>query len=134
VRTGERVRLVVTNSTAMWHPRYLHGHSFQLANGGARKDTVIVRPKQRVTFEFDADNPGQWLTRCHDAYCVARGMMGVFSYVSYPERGTQHGGQETRSLRYGSSRGLTRTPFSTAKFWRSARNQYYQPLHIPPGV
>ncbi len=82
VRTGERVRVVVTNSTTMWHPLHLHGHSFQLANGGARKDTVIVRPKQRVTFEFDADNPGQWLTHCHNAYHAARGMMGVFSYVA----------------------------------------------------
>jgi FtsP/CotA-like multicopper oxidase with cupredoxin domain len=82
VRTGERVRVVVTNSTTMWHPLHLHGHSFQLANGGARKDTVIVRPKQRVSFEFDADNPGQWLTHCHNAYHAARGMMGVFSYVS----------------------------------------------------
>ncbi len=82
VRTGERVRVVVTNSTTMWHPLHLHGHTFQLANGGARKDTVIVRPKQRVTFEFDADNPGQWLTHCHNAYHAARGMMGVFSYVS----------------------------------------------------
>jgi FtsP/CotA-like multicopper oxidase with cupredoxin domain len=82
VRTGERVRVVVTNTTTMWHPLHLHGHSFQLANGGARKDTVIVRPKQQVTFEFDADNPGQWLTHCHNAYHAARGMMGVFSYIS----------------------------------------------------
>ena len=82
VRSGERVRVVVTNSTTMWHPLHLHGHTFQLSNGGARKDTVIVRPKQQVTFEFDADNPGQWLTHCHNAYHAARGMMGVFSYVS----------------------------------------------------
>ena len=86
VRTGERVRVVVTNSTTMWHPLHLHGHSFQLANSGARKDTVIVRPKQRVSFEFDADNPGQWLTHCHNTHHAARGIMGVFSDVSCPAK------------------------------------------------
>ncbi|WP_258191008.1 multicopper oxidase domain-containing protein [Arthrobacter sp. PAMC25284] len=30
---------------------------------------------------FDADNPGQWLTHCHNAYHAERGMMGVFSYI-----------------------------------------------------
>lgn len=28
---------------------HLHGHSFQLSNNGARKDTVIVRSKETVT-------------------------------------------------------------------------------------
>jgi len=45
------------------------------------EDTVIVRPNETVTFEFDADNPGQWLAHCHNAYHAGRGMMGVFSYV-----------------------------------------------------
>lgn len=82
VRPGERVRVVFNNETTMWHPMHLHGHTFQIANRGARKDTVIVRPKERVTVEFDADNPGQWLAHCHNAYHAARGMMGVFSYVT----------------------------------------------------
>ena len=82
VRANDRVRVNITNETTMWHPMHLHGHTFQLNDGGARKDTVIVRPKERVTFEFDANNPGQWLTHCHNAYHAARGMMSVFSYVS----------------------------------------------------
>ena len=28
-----------------------------------------------------ADNPGQWLTHCHNAYHANRGMMAVVSYV-----------------------------------------------------
>jgi FtsP/CotA-like multicopper oxidase with cupredoxin domain len=60
---------------------HLHGHSFQLTNNGACKDTVTVRPKETVTFEFNADNPGQWIVHCHNAYHAERGMIGLFSYV-----------------------------------------------------
>nr|MDQ3575954.1 multicopper oxidase family protein [Actinomycetota bacterium] len=48
VRQGERIRLDFTNSTTMFHPMHLHGHTFQVINSGgvpgARKDTTIVRP------------------------------------------------------------------------------------------
>lgn len=37
-------------------------------------------PNQIVAIDFDADNPGQWLTRCHLAYHEAVGMMTVVSY------------------------------------------------------
>ncbi len=82
VKTGQRVEVKFINDTAMWHPMHVHGHTFQVGDGGARKDTVIVRPKQSVTVQFDADNPGQWLTHCHNAYHAERGMMGVFSYTT----------------------------------------------------
>ena len=82
IKHGDRVQVKFVNDTTMWHPMHLHGHTFQLAGNGARKDTVIVRPRQTVTVEFDADNPGQWLTHCHNAYHAERGMMGVFSYVA----------------------------------------------------
>lgn len=81
IRLDERVQVKIVNDTAMWHPMHLHGHSFQLNGNGARKDTIIVRPKETVTFEFDADNPGQWITHCHNAYHAEQGMMGLFSYV-----------------------------------------------------
>ncbi|MFX1821293.1 multicopper oxidase family protein [Pseudarthrobacter sp. CC4] len=81
IRTGERVEVKFINDTDMWHPMHLHGHTFQVTGGGARKDTIIVRPKQTVTVVFDADNPGQWLTHCHNAYHAERGMMAVFSYI-----------------------------------------------------
>lgn len=81
ITAGERVEVKFVNETEMWHPMHIHGHTFQVGNVGARKDTVIVRPGHTLTVYFDADNPGQWLMHCHNAYHAERGMMGVFSYI-----------------------------------------------------
>lgn len=59
---------------------HLHGHTYQPAGGGPRKDTAIVLPRQTVTADFDADNPGQWLVHCHNAYHGEAGMMGLVAY------------------------------------------------------
>jgi multicopper oxidase len=86
VRQGERVRLDFTNSTTMFHPMHLHGHTFQVVNpggtAGARKDTTIVRPNEPVSVEFVADNPGQWMIHCHNNYHQEGGMMLTLSYVT----------------------------------------------------
>lgn len=83
---GQRVRLTFTNQTGMFHPMHLHGHTFQVrpTDGGAgpRKDTVLVLPGASVDVDFDADNPGQWLTHCHNIYHGEAGMMTVVSYMS----------------------------------------------------
>ncbi|GAA4360950.1 multicopper oxidase family protein [Paeniglutamicibacter cryotolerans] len=81
IKAGERVEMKFVNDTEMWHPMHIHGHTFQVGDTGARKDTIIVRPKETIIVRFDADNPGQWLFHCHNAYHAERGMMGVFSYV-----------------------------------------------------
>ena len=80
VSQGQRVRLRYINRTMMFHPMHLHGHTFQVAGGGARKDTVIVRPMQQVDIDFDADNPGQWVTHCHNIYHAESGIMVTVSY------------------------------------------------------
>ncbi|MFJ2088357.1 multicopper oxidase family protein [Streptomyces sp. NPDC087901] len=82
VKTGERVRMEFRNATAMWHPIHLHGHTFALAGGaaGARKDTAIVLPRQTLTVDFDADNPGLWMLHCHNLYHAEAGMMTVLGY------------------------------------------------------
>ncbi|MGW6981893.1 multicopper oxidase family protein [Streptomyces sp. NPDC054932] len=82
VKAGERVRLVFANSTPMWHPVHLHGHTFALAGeaGGARKDTAILLPGRRLTVDFDADNPGLWMMHCHNVYHSESGMMTVLGY------------------------------------------------------
>ncbi len=80
ISSGERVRLRFANHTAMFHPMHLHGHTFAVAGGGPRKDTVIVRPMHSVDVEFDATNPGQWVTHCHNIYHAERGMMVALSY------------------------------------------------------
>ncbi|WP_280310754.1 multicopper oxidase family protein [Nocardia abscessus] len=85
VHEGQRVRLRFINSTMMFHPMHLHGHTFQLVDGnstGARKDTSIVLPNQTIEVDFDATNPGQWMLHCHNAYHGEAGMMSVLSYVS----------------------------------------------------
>ncbi|MFD9716802.1 multicopper oxidase family protein [Streptomyces sp. NPDC059076] len=83
IRSGERVRLVFTNPTAMWHPLHLHGHTFALANraGGARKDTSVILPNGKLTVDFDADNPGLWMIHCHNVYHAEAGMMTALGYL-----------------------------------------------------
>ena len=78
---GERIRLRLINESAEDHPMHLHGHTFQIGAKGARKDTVIVVPKQEVVCDFDADNPGQWMMHCHNTYHLESGMATVVSYV-----------------------------------------------------
>jgi multicopper oxidase len=80
VEEGERVRLDFVNTSDMWHPMHLHGHTYQLGTTGPRKDTTIVLPKKRVSVVFDADNPGQWMLHCHNAY---HGEAGMMTFVAY---------------------------------------------------
>jgi FtsP/CotA-like multicopper oxidase with cupredoxin domain len=49
LREGERVKLSFVNTTTMWHPMHLHGHTFALEDAGTRKDTVVVRPGEPST-------------------------------------------------------------------------------------
>jgi multicopper oxidase len=80
VRSGERVRLELVNTTTMWHPVHLHGHTFAVDTTGVRKDTVIVLPGQTVPVVFDANNPGMWMLHCHNVYHAEAGMMTQIGY------------------------------------------------------
>ena len=80
VSEGQRVRLRFRNQSMMFHPMHVHGHTFGLVRGGARKDTVIVRPMQTVEVDLDAQNPGQWASHCHNIYHAEAGMMTTLSY------------------------------------------------------
>jgi multicopper oxidase len=81
MRQGQRVRVVFANTTTMYHPMHIHGHTFALSGTGIRKDTVMVLPKQQVACESDAGNPGQWMTHCHNLYHAPEsGMMAVLGY------------------------------------------------------
>ena len=82
VAAGERVRLTISNRSMMFHP--IHGHTFALSGEsgtGVRKDTVNVVPMQWLSVDLQADNPGQWMAHCHNAYHAELGMMAVLSYV-----------------------------------------------------
>jgi FtsP/CotA-like multicopper oxidase with cupredoxin domain len=80
VRAGERVRVEFANTTTMWHPVHLHGHTFAAADSGIRKDTAIVLPGQTLPVVFDADNPGLWVVHCQNNYHAEAGMMALLGY------------------------------------------------------
>jgi multicopper oxidase len=84
VKPNQRVRVRFINESEMFHPFHLHGHTFQVMRPGApgaRKDTVLVPPKQTVEVEFDTDNPGKWITHCHNTYHLEAGMAFFFTYT-----------------------------------------------------
>ncbi len=87
VAAGERVELVMKNTTMMSHPMHLHGTVFEVVaiNGrrfrGARRDTVMVPAQTSVTIAFEADNPGRWAFHCHNGYHQDAGMMTSVEYV-----------------------------------------------------
>ena len=86
IRQGQRAVLTFNNTTTMWHPMHLHGHTFQIikpdGSPGARKDTAIVLPKQQVSAALIADNPGIWMLHCHNTYHQEAGMMTSLNYTA----------------------------------------------------
>ena len=91
VKGGERVELGFVNQTMMTHPMHLHGHVFQVTEvtgarlRGAKRDTVLVPPRQTVKVEFDALYPGYWMVHCHLLYHQAAGMMTVLHYQGFTD-------------------------------------------------
>jgi multicopper oxidase len=85
VRQGQRPIITFDNQTMMYHPIHLHGHTFQLikpdGTPGARKDTVVVLPKQKIDAVLVADNPGLWMLHCHNTYHAYAGMQTRLDYV-----------------------------------------------------
>ncbi len=79
VSQGERLRMRIVNTTMMFHPMHLHGHTFQVV-GSSRKDTVNVPSMSTVEIDIEADNPGQWMMHCHNTYHLESGMATVLSY------------------------------------------------------
>ena len=89
VAKGERVELVMRNTTMMAHPMHLHGPSFQVTEisgqglSGAVRDTVLVLPRMTVKVVYDADNPGLWAFHCHNLYHMAAGMFTTLVYRGF---------------------------------------------------
>jgi FtsP/CotA-like multicopper oxidase with cupredoxin domain len=85
VREGQKPTLVFDNTTMMYHPIHLHGHTFQVINPdgslGARKDTVIVLPRRKLRAVLIANNPGTWVMHCHNTYHQEAGMMTRLDYI-----------------------------------------------------
>ncbi|AWZ23374.1 MULTISPECIES: multicopper oxidase family protein [Rhodococcus] len=82
MKEGERIRITMVNSSPMWHPMHTHGHTFAVPGyGGLRRDTVNVLPGTELAIEFDADNPGEWMFHCHNAYHFEAGMTANLRYI-----------------------------------------------------
>ncbi|MCE5291954.1 MAG: multicopper oxidase family protein [Nocardiaceae bacterium] len=84
IKQGQRARLEFQNSSMMWHPMHLHGHTFQVLRSdgtlGPRKDTVIVQPMTALSVDLIADNPGDWMLHCHNGYHMEAGLMTRLDY------------------------------------------------------
>jgi FtsP/CotA-like multicopper oxidase with cupredoxin domain len=102
VKPNQRVRIRFVNESMMFHPFHLHGHTFQVMTTDARsreatadarsreapanvpkarKDTVLVPPKQTVEVDFDTNNPGRWISHCHNTYHLEAGMAFFVEYA-----------------------------------------------------
>lgn len=74
-KLGDRVRIRLINLNAMsHHPIHLHGHQFKITetDGGQIQEsaqqletTVLTAVGQSRTFDFVADEPGDWAMHCH---------------------------------------------------------------------
>jgi CopA family copper-resistance protein len=78
LKLGERVRFMLINDTMMEHPIHLHGLWSELENGQGEfnpyKQTIIVKPAERVSYLVSADTPGHWAYHCHLVYHMEAGM------------------------------------------------------------
>lgn len=90
VKTGEYVKLTLQNDDIVDHPIHIHGHFAQvierngeLVSGTIMKDTVLVKPGEKVVLVFKADNPGNWLIHCHELHHAAGGMVQKLIYTDY---------------------------------------------------
>ncbi|MGD9618619.1 MAG: multicopper oxidase family protein [Mycolicibacterium sp.] len=85
VSPGQRTRIRYINESMMFHPMHLHGHTFEVQGPDgprARKDTVLVPPLATVVADFDTDNPGKWITHCHNEYHLEAGMATYLQYTA----------------------------------------------------
>ncbi len=84
VKLGERVRVRLGNLSAMsHHPIHLHGYQFKITetDGGQIAEsaqqvevTALTAVGQTRTFEFVADEPGDWAMHCHMTHHVMNQM------------------------------------------------------------
>ena len=91
VRVGERVRMTMVNDTMMEHPMHLHGVFMELDNGAGlahkpRKHTIIVKPAERLSYDFTFDEPGNFAFHCHIIYHMEMGMFRFLNVSGKPQR------------------------------------------------
>ncbi|WP_214104370.1 multicopper oxidase family protein [Acrocarpospora catenulata] len=86
VREGQRVLIRVVNRSGDTHPMHPHGHHVQVVSKNGRPangiwmDTFDVRPGEVWEVALTADNPGMWMSHCHD---LAHAVQGMEFHLAY---------------------------------------------------
>ena len=82
---GKRLRVTFVNDTMMDHPMHLHGMWMKLENGmGAKrplKHTINVKAGERLSFDVEPDELGEWAFHCHLLFHMELGMFRVVSVI-----------------------------------------------------
>jgi FtsP/CotA-like multicopper oxidase with cupredoxin domain len=86
VKEGQQVLIRVVNRSSDTHPMHPHGHHVQVLsrNGtpanGIWMDTFDVQPGEVWEVALTADNPGMWMSHCHD---LAHAVQGMEFHLAY---------------------------------------------------
>ncbi len=86
VREGERVRITIVNRSGDLHPMHPHGHHVEVLSRNGRPangmlvDTFDVEPGEVWEVALTADNPGLWMSHCHD---LAHAVQGMEFHLAY---------------------------------------------------
>jgi FtsP/CotA-like multicopper oxidase with cupredoxin domain len=85
LKRGGFARLAFVNESARIHPMHLHGTFFKvLARNGQPtdepffRDTVLVKPRERVDIGLVPLDEGTWMMHCHILEHAESGMMSLF--------------------------------------------------------
>jgi FtsP/CotA-like multicopper oxidase with cupredoxin domain len=75
---GQRILVTLINDTMMEHPIHLHGMLVELENKQGRlrplKQTVNVKPAEKLRYYVNATELGRWALHCHLLYHMDAGM------------------------------------------------------------
>jgi FtsP/CotA-like multicopper oxidase with cupredoxin domain len=80
-KVGELSRWRIVSIGREFHTWHIHGHRW-LDESGQLTDNVQLGPGMYTTFEFEEDNPGDWLVHCHVPDHMEGGM--IASYIVSP--------------------------------------------------
>lgn len=91
LKTGQRVKLTYINNSKVDHPMHLHGHFFQVLAKNNKpvtgavimKDTLLIKPGEKYTIAFEANNTGYWVQHCHELHHASAGMMQKIEYIDF---------------------------------------------------
>jgi FtsP/CotA-like multicopper oxidase with cupredoxin domain len=94
VREGDLVRITVVNRAFEPHPMHPHGHAAVLvlarnglpASGPVWTDSFDVGSGEVWTVALRADNPGIWMSHCHNLEHARAGMVLHLAYAGVDTR------------------------------------------------